>query len=199
MTGYRIYYNDGTNQGSQDAGASATDLTITVPQPQSSLTYSITIVALSTHLPSTVVDPVVVTVGKQQTPFVLLSIYLPILLLSSIDPPPTASTLTPGATTPTSVVVSWNQQPSADTYEISFERATGSQQAGECPSFEHTGNVPDVTGTATMYTLTGLHEFSTYFITVTAVSSVTGRSESSRLIATTQIAGMYSEPSFTLK
>ena len=75
VMGYRIYYSEGTNQGSEDAGASATDLTITIPQPQSSLTYSITIVALSTHLPSTVVGPAMVTVGKQRTPFVYYSLF----------------------------------------------------------------------------------------------------------------------------
>ena len=67
VMGYRIYYTEGTNQdvNSVNAGASATNHTITIPQPQSSLSYSFTIVALSTHLPSTVVGPAQVTVGKQ--------------------------------------------------------------------------------------------------------------------------------------
>jgi len=53
-------------------GASANDHTVTIPQPQnSSLTYSFTIVALSVHLPSTVVGPTLVTVGKQNMPFAL--------------------------------------------------------------------------------------------------------------------------------
>ena len=77
VMGYRIYYSDGSNQRSQDAGASATDLTITIVQPQSSLTYSISIVALSTHLPSTVVGPAMVTLGEQKTQLVLLFLCLP--------------------------------------------------------------------------------------------------------------------------
>ena len=68
--GYRIFWTDGTNMDSVGVGASATDHTITIPQPQSSgLTYSFTIVALSSHLPSTVVGPTSVTVGKQKMPF----------------------------------------------------------------------------------------------------------------------------------
>ena len=55
-------------------------------------------------------------------------------------------------------------------YEISFERAIGDQQFGECPAYEHRGRVL-VGGTTTTYTLTGLQEFSTYFITVTAVNA----------------------------
>ena len=75
--GYRIFWTVGTNMDSVGAGASVTDHTITIPQPQSSsLTYSFTIVALSTHLPSTVVGPAPVTVGKQKMPFVLLSLFI---------------------------------------------------------------------------------------------------------------------------
>ena len=65
--GYRIYYNEGANMGSEDAGASATDHNLTFPYPQSRLNYSITIVAVSSHLPSTVVGPALVIVGKQKT------------------------------------------------------------------------------------------------------------------------------------
>ena len=63
MTGYRISYSGGSDQGSVDVGASATEHTITIPQPQSRLTYSISIVTLSSQLPSSVVGPIMVTVG----------------------------------------------------------------------------------------------------------------------------------------
>ena len=67
MTGYRISYSGGTDQGSVDVGASVTDQTITIPQPQRPLTYSISIVTLSSQLPSSVVGSMIVTVGKQNT------------------------------------------------------------------------------------------------------------------------------------
>ena len=64
VTGYRISYSGGTDQGSVDVGASATDHTITIPQPQSRLTYSISIVTLSSSFPSSMAGPIMVTVGK---------------------------------------------------------------------------------------------------------------------------------------
>ena len=67
MTGYRISYSGGTDQGSMDVGASATEHTITVTPTQSRLTYSISIVTLSSQLPSSMAGPIMVTVGKQNT------------------------------------------------------------------------------------------------------------------------------------
>ena len=72
MTGYRIFYSTGTNQDSVDVGASATNHTITIPQPQSRLTYSISIVTLSSQLPSTETESIMVTVGKQNSTRFLL-------------------------------------------------------------------------------------------------------------------------------
>ena len=63
MTGYRISYSGGTDQGSVDVGASATDHTITIPQLQSHMIYSISIITLSSHLPSSTAGPIMVTVG----------------------------------------------------------------------------------------------------------------------------------------
>ena len=63
MTGYRISYSGGTDQGSVDVGASATDHTITISQPQSYMTYTISIITLSSHLPSSMAGPIMVTVG----------------------------------------------------------------------------------------------------------------------------------------
>ena len=64
MTGYRISYSGGTDQGSVDVGASVTDHTITVNPPQSRLTYSISIITLSSSFPSSMAGPIMVTVGK---------------------------------------------------------------------------------------------------------------------------------------
>ena len=73
-------------------------------------------------------------------------------------------------------------------YEILFERATGDQQLGECPAYEHRGRVL-VAGTTTTHNLTGLQEFSTYFITVTAVNRA-GRNESAPVTMITLTTGM---------
>ena len=72
VMGYRIYYDDGTSISSVDVGANVTDHNLTIPHPQNILNYSITIVALSAHLPSTVVGPTFVTVGKQKKLFALM-------------------------------------------------------------------------------------------------------------------------------
>ena len=64
MTGYRISYSGGTDQGIVDVVASVIDHTITIPQPQSLLTYSISIITLSSSFPSSMAGPIMVTVGK---------------------------------------------------------------------------------------------------------------------------------------
>ena len=64
VTGYRISYSGGNNSGSVDVGASATEHAITIPQPQSRLTYSISIVTQSANLPISTVETTV-TLGKQ--------------------------------------------------------------------------------------------------------------------------------------
>ena len=64
VTGYRISYSGGTDQGSVDVGASATDHTITINPPLSPLTYSISIITLSSSFPSFMARPIMVTVGK---------------------------------------------------------------------------------------------------------------------------------------
>ena len=64
VTGHRISYSGGTDRGIVDFGASATDHIITITPPQSRLTYSISIIALSSSLPSSMAGPIMVTVGK---------------------------------------------------------------------------------------------------------------------------------------
>ena len=64
MTGYRISYSAGTDQGRVDVGASATNHTITIPQPQSHLTYSISIITLSSSFLSSMARPIMVIVDK---------------------------------------------------------------------------------------------------------------------------------------
>ena len=62
VTGYRIYYNGGTDWGSRDTMAG--DMTVTITGLTVGLTYNVTIVAQSSHLPSPVIGAVMVTAGK---------------------------------------------------------------------------------------------------------------------------------------
>ena len=62
LTGYRIYYSGADDSGSMDVGASATE--VTIDNRIAGVTYSITMVALSPHLPSPVVGPVTITLGE---------------------------------------------------------------------------------------------------------------------------------------
>ena len=62
LTGYHIYYSGAGDSGSVDVGASQTNITIS--NRTTSVTYSITMVALSPHLPSPVIGPVSVILGE---------------------------------------------------------------------------------------------------------------------------------------
>ena len=72
LTGYRIYYSGADDSGaddsgsddsgSMDVGASATE--VTIDNRTAGVTYTITMVALSPHLPSPVVGPTNVTLGE---------------------------------------------------------------------------------------------------------------------------------------
>ena len=66
LTGYRIYYSGANDSGSVDVGASATN--ITIDNCTAGATYTITMVALSPHLPSPVVGPAQVTPGENPAP-----------------------------------------------------------------------------------------------------------------------------------
>jgi len=59
VTGYRIYWSGGSDQGSMDANA--TDDAVTISGRSHGLVYTISMVALSDHLPSPVVGPITVT------------------------------------------------------------------------------------------------------------------------------------------
>ena len=62
VTGYRIYWSGGSDQGSMDANAG--DTAVTIGGRSHGLTYSISIVALSVQLPSPEVGPVTVSLGE---------------------------------------------------------------------------------------------------------------------------------------
>ena len=71
MTGYRVYWSVGTHSGGVSAGVRDT---ITIAGHTPGLTYNVTIVALSDHLPSRVVGPVTVALGELHKCFLYLSL-----------------------------------------------------------------------------------------------------------------------------
>ena len=62
LTGYRIYYTGANDSGSMDVDASATN--VTIGYRITGVTYNITMVALSPHLPSPVTGPAAVSPGR---------------------------------------------------------------------------------------------------------------------------------------
>ena len=64
MTGYQVYWSrvGGSDSGNMSVAAGDTAVTITGLTPR--LTYDVTIVALSDHLPSPVVGAVTVALGE---------------------------------------------------------------------------------------------------------------------------------------
>ena len=74
MTGYQVYWSGGgggSDSGNMSVGAD--DRAVTITGRTSGLTYNITIVALSDHLPSPVVGAVMVTLGE---PHIYIHIYI---------------------------------------------------------------------------------------------------------------------------
>ena len=62
LTGYRIYYSGANDSGSVDVGASTTE--VVIDNRTAGVTYTITMVALSPHLPSREVGPVNILLGE---------------------------------------------------------------------------------------------------------------------------------------
>ena len=62
LTVYRIYYSGINDHGSRDVGAPATE--VTIDNRTAGMTYNITMVALSPHLPSPVVGPISFVLGE---------------------------------------------------------------------------------------------------------------------------------------
>ncbi len=115
--------------------------------------------------------------------------------LIPLSPPFTQSCTAPddplaveGGVTSTTISITWKGQEFVGSHRISFERVTGGQQV-LCPDVSHTG-METVDGSSTEYTGRDLQEYSTYFITVTAVN--TAGETPSTITATTLQAGVYS-------
>ena len=64
VTGYQVYWSGGGGYDSGNMSAEAEDIAVTITGRTPELTYNITIVALSDHLPSPTVGAVMVTLGE---------------------------------------------------------------------------------------------------------------------------------------
>ena len=71
----------------------------------------------------------------------------------------------------TGVTVGWNSQGGVDSYEVLYNRTTGSAQQGACPDFVDMGSAT-ADGGDTSLTLQNIEEFSSYTITVIAVNRI---------------------------
>ena len=87
-----------------------------------------------------------------------------------------------------SVLVSWNGQPGVDSYEVQYEQAPEGAQLGLCPIDDGDSGTVTVSGGSSV-TVGGLQEFTTYTITVVAVSGVLKSPGSEPVIFTTAQAG----------
>ena len=103
------------------------------------------------------------------------------------------------AVEPASVRVSWQSVENADSYTVTFTQATGGDQEGLC-SGSHTASVSVTTTSATIAVgldvgddvTDMLRAYTTYFITVVAVSEVLGTGRvSERVEHTTIQRGIY--------
>ena len=73
MTGYRVYWSGVGGYDSGNIGAAAGDTAVTITGLTPRLTYSVTIVALSDHLPSSIVGTVTVALGEPNKYWLCLS------------------------------------------------------------------------------------------------------------------------------
>ena len=83
---------------------------------------------------------------------------------------------------PQLVQLSWIEVPNADSYRVSYNRASGSEQMGLCLNRQHSREVTSTVNTIDINVnddLMTLFAFSTYTYTVTAVSETRGNSEES--------------------
>ena len=75
MTGYQVYWSGGGGADSGNMSAGAEDVAVTITGRTPGLTYTITIVALSDHLPSPAVV-VMVTLGKPHGGNIVLLVHM---------------------------------------------------------------------------------------------------------------------------
>ncbi len=148
--------------------------------------YQLRMRTRSHQLPSAITSSAYVTMGECMNNIATIDCVSHTVTPTFIAVPgaPTITTISPSST---SVHVYWQQVDGANTYEISFERLTGSQQL-LCTDYGHSGSYSVGSGYSS-YTLTGLQEYSVYSISLVAVTSNDVRSSSTTRQVTTMSAG----------
>ena len=121
-----------------------------------------------------------------------------VVIIISIVPTPRGVMVMADTSDSTSVTVSWEAVTDADSYTVTFTRATGADQEGLCPDAEHKASVSVNTSNAAL--MVGqdvkrpiknmLRAYSTYFITVVAMSRGDSSQGSRQISFLTQQTGM---------
>ncbi len=158
--------------------------------------YQLRMKIRSYQLPSAITSSVYVTMGECMNNIATIDCVSHTVTLNVIAVPgaPTITTISPSST---SVHVYWQQVDGVNTYEISFERLTGSQQL-LCTDYGHSGSY-SIGSWYSPYTLTGLQEHSVYSMSLVAVTSNDVRSSTTTRQVTTMSAGKLFLCSYTIR
>ena len=181
MTGYIIHYTDSSGSaGTEAAGAGSTSADITGLTPGGS--YTISVEARSKHL-SGESGKRIITLGKSH--FMIIPSCVSCVFIETPKHPEGVVAVAGSV----SVTVSWEAVDDADRYTVTFTRAIGEVQEGDCPGDSHTASVSVEAPTTTASVDIGkdieadvinmLRAYSTYSITVVAVSDEKGSSKGS--------------------
>ena len=192
MTGYIIHYTDSSDSADMITGISAGSTSTDITGLTGGETYTISVEARSRHL-SGESGKRTITLGKSH--FMIIPSCVSCVFIETPDPPEGVMAVVGS----TSVTVFWEAVADADRYTVTFTRAIGADQQGGCPGDSHTASVSVDAPTITASVNIGQHvaadvinmlrAYSTYSITVVAVSDEKGSSKGSiqKNITTMQI------------
>ena len=182
VTEYIIHYTTTDSSDSADmitgisAGSTSTDITGLTGGDS----YTISVEARSGHL-SGESGKRTITLGKSQ--FMIIPSCISCVFIETPEHPEGVMAVVGSA----SVTVSWEAVADADRYTVTFTRARGDDQQGGCPGGSHTASVSVEAPTTTASVDIGkdieadvinmLRAYSTYSITVVAVSDEKGSSK----------------------
>ena len=187
MTGYIIHYTDSSGSDDMITGISASSTGTDITGFTGGETYTISVEARSEHLSGESAKRTI-TLGM-----FTVSMHHDHLSPLTESPPAIPEGLILDTVNSTSVTVSWDPVADADRYTVTFTRATGEAQQGECKTLSHTASVSVDVSTTTASIDIGqnveqaatdiLRAYSTYSITVVAVNDARGSSEDSQEIS----------------
>ena len=166
ITGYIIYYTNDDNTDSVDIDGGSTD-EYTLSDLQNGDTYTISIVATSSDLPSESVLADMTVGLSESNNFIIIIFNDTTYMIYTVPDPPV---ITVDSITATSITISGGvpSDSVADSYEVMWE----TDDVGGCLSGGSDMNSTTInSGSITSYEIMGLEEDSTYIITVTASNS----------------------------